>query len=88
VSEEEERSAAVVAAPAALRDKAGDGLNYYKRVLTVDPKHVVTLCALGILHHEQGRPEKARDYYEQALAVDSKHVFTLCNLGDLHPMLH
>ena len=44
----------------------------YERALAIDPKHVLTLYSLGLLHVKQGRPAEAQ-----------AHVDTLCNLGDI-----
>ena len=52
--------------------------------MAVNPKHVNTLCNLGMLHDVQGWPAEAQACYDRALAVDPEDVFTLYNLGFLH----
>ena len=59
-------------------------LGLWERALEVDPRHVETLCWLGVMHDNDGRLEEARRLLERGLEADPRHVGTLANLGLLH----
>jgi tetratricopeptide (TPR) repeat protein len=50
--------------------RAGDALAAFDRVLELDPKNLVALKYLGILHAERGDNARAREYFEHILALD------------------
>jgi tetratricopeptide (TPR) repeat protein len=50
--------------------RAGDAQAAFDRVLELDPKNLVALKYLGILHAERGDNVRAREYFEHILALD------------------
>lgn len=50
--------------------RAGDAQAAFNRVLLLDPKNLVALKYLGILHAERGDNTGAREYFEHILALD------------------
>jgi tetratricopeptide (TPR) repeat protein len=51
-------------------NRKGDALAAFERVLGLDPKNLVALKYLGMLHAEQGDSERAAEYFEHILALD------------------
>ena len=50
--------------------RRGDAQAAFDRVLLLDPKNLVALKYLGILHAERGDNARAREYFEHILALD------------------
>jgi tetratricopeptide (TPR) repeat protein len=50
--------------------RAGDAQAAFDRVLDLDPKNLVALKYLGIIHAERGDSARAREYFEHILALD------------------
>jgi tetratricopeptide (TPR) repeat protein len=50
--------------------RSGDAEAAFERVLDLDPKNLVALKYLGMLHAERGESEIACDYFEHILALD------------------
>ncbi len=50
--------------------RPGDAQAAFNRVLLLDPKNLVALKYLGILHAERGDNARAREYFEHILALD------------------
>jgi tetratricopeptide (TPR) repeat protein len=50
--------------------RAGDAQAAFERVLDLDPKNLVALKYLGMLHAERGESDLACEYFEHILALD------------------
>jgi tetratricopeptide (TPR) repeat protein len=50
--------------------RAGDAEAAFERVLSLDPKNLVALKYLGMLHAERGDHVRATEYFEHILALD------------------
>jgi tetratricopeptide (TPR) repeat protein len=50
--------------------RIGDAQAAFDRVLDLDPKNLVALKYLGIIHAERGDPSRAKEFFEHILALD------------------
>ncbi len=61
----------------------------YRQALTRDPNHADSLHGLGVLAHQQGRPDLAIGYIGKALQLNPRQPHYLINLGRaLHAQNH
>jgi len=65
-------------------DKSGnhtEAIEYYNKVLAIDPNDVATLDAKGVSLDYLGNYTGAIEYYDRALAIDPNDVYALTNKG-------
>ncbi len=56
-------------------------IEYYDRVLALDPNHVMALYNKGSILDDLGRYQEAIEYYDTALAIDPNHINALNGKG-------
>ena len=57
--------------------------NLYKKILKIDPKHVISHNNLGVLYKELEKPQEALACYKNAILVDPNHTLAVNNLSIL-----
>jgi tetratricopeptide (TPR) repeat protein len=57
----------------------------FDRVLELDPKNLVALKFLGIIHAERGDPARAHEYFEHILALDPSDREIRSRIEDVQP---
>lgn len=60
-------------------DKAAESI---KKCLSINPKHVPGLVAMGNLLFETGHTKNSINYYETALKFNTKELYALIGLGN------
>jgi tetratricopeptide (TPR) repeat protein len=58
-----------------------EAIEYFDRVLIIDPNHVGALIINGLALDSLGRSEEAIEYYDTALDIDPNYVDALYNIG-------
>ncbi|MDP5033295.1 tetratricopeptide repeat protein [Paraglaciecola sp.] len=56
----------------------------FKKAISIDKNFVPSLNNLGVLYHEQGRLDDAKDLYEKVIKVDSEHSKSWLNIGQIY----
>jgi hypothetical protein len=58
----------------------GKSIEWYQRVLALDPKNVNARTDMGTAYFYTGHPRDALEQYQQSLKVDPRHEATLLNM--------
>ena len=58
-----------------------EALDYYDRILTIDPNRTDILFSLSFIHYSQGDLKSAEDYTNRILTIDPDNTNALYNLG-------
>ncbi len=61
----------------------GVPLQYYQKVVALDPKHYKAHCQMGIVHLDRGEYDKAAECLKQSLKLNQKYVLALVTMGNL-----
>ena len=62
--------------------KFDEAVESYKQVLKIEPGYANAHYNIGIVLHEQGKPEKAIESYRKALAIQPDYVDAYNNMGN------
>ena len=54
---------------------------YYKKIIQLQPHHVLTLNNLGAIAIKENQIDQAKDYFKKALAIEPKHKEARSNLA-------
>ena len=63
------------------QDRYEEAIEYFDRVLAIDPNHVGALIIKGLALDRLARSEEAIEYFDTALAIDPNHVGALLSKG-------
>lgn len=64
-----------------LAHKPDEAIEYYSKILKVDPKRIDVLLQLTYVHFNKGEFDKALEFTNKALAVDKNNLIVNYNLG-------
>ncbi|MCX7876740.1 MAG: tetratricopeptide repeat protein [Melioribacteraceae bacterium] len=64
-----------------LAHKPDEAIEYYSKIIKIDPKRVDVFLQLTYIHFNKGEFDKALDYTNKALAVEKDNLIATYNLG-------
>lgn len=68
------------------KEMAADALSKFKAAITIEPRHVASLVALGDLYLKTGQPSDAEKSYQAALKVDPRKAGGHVGLAKVYQM--
>ncbi len=58
-----------------------EAIEYFDRVLAIDPNHIGALIIKGLAFDRLARSEEAIEYFDRVLAIDPNHIGALLSKG-------